>query len=147
MFAGLEKTDRVGDEGVCGSAANGVRRKTESLQPCQESKTKDYLMAKRKVSRKYRKKAMMERQMQDRKPPPSQPKRKMDWKQFIKRLPSRIAKFLKDVVRELKRVSWPTKKALLTYTIVVIVTIIIFAVILGVFDFGFLQLLDLIAKI
>jgi len=35
----------------------------------------------------------------------------------------------------------------LTYTIVVIVTIIIFAVILGVFDFGFLQLLDLIAKI
>jgi preprotein translocase subunit SecE len=104
-------------------------------------------MAKRKVSRKYRKKAMMERQMQERKVPPSQPKKKMNWKQFIKRLPSRIAKFLKDVVRELKRVSWPTKKALLNYTIIVVVTIIIFAVILGVFDFGFLHLLDLIEKL
>jgi preprotein translocase subunit SecE len=104
-------------------------------------------MAKRKISRKYRKKAMLERQMQERKTPPSQPKKKINWKEFIKRLPSRIAKFLKDVVRELKRVSWPTKKALLNYTIVVVVTIIIFAVILGVFDFGFLHLLDLIAKL
>jgi len=104
-------------------------------------------MAKRKVSRKYKKKAMIEKQMQERKVPSSQPKQKMNWKQFIKRLPSRIAKFLKDVVRELKRVTWPTRKALLTYTIVVIVTIVIFAVILGVFDFGFIQLLDLIAEI
>lgn len=104
-------------------------------------------MAKRKISRKYRKNAMLERQMQERKMPPSQPKKKMNWKQFIKRLPSRIVKFLKDVVRELKRVSWPTKKALLNYTIVVIVTIIIFAIILGIFDFGFIRILDLVAKI
>ena len=103
-------------------------------------------MAKRKVSRKYRKKAMLERQMQERKLP-QQPKKKMSWKQIIKRLPSRIARFLKDVVRELKRVTWPTRRALLNYTIVVIITIIIFAVILGVFDFGFIQLLELIAEI
>ncbi len=102
-------------------------------------------MAKRKVSRKFRKKAMLERQMQERKPP-SQPKKKINWKQFIKKLPLRIVKFFRDVVHELKRVTWPTKKALLTYTIVVIITIIIFAVILGVFDFGFIQLLDFIAK-
>ena len=89
----------------------------------------------------------MERQMQERKAPPSQPKQKTNWKQFIKRLPSRIAKFLKDVLRELKRVTWPTKKALLNYTIVAIATIIIFAVILGAFDLGFIRLLDLIAKI
>ena len=104
-------------------------------------------MAKRKVSRKYRKKAMMERQMQERKAPPSQPKQKTNWKQFIKKLPSKIFKFLKDVVRELKRVTWPTKKALLNYTIVAIVTIFIFAVILGLFDLGFIRVLDLIAKI
>ncbi len=103
-------------------------------------------MAKRKVSRKYRKKAMMERQMQERKLPPSQPKQKTDWKQSIKKLPSRIAKFLKDVVRELKRVTWPTRKALLNYTIVTVATIIFFAIILGVFDYGFIQILDLIAK-
>ena len=89
----------------------------------------------------------MERQMQERKAPPSQPKQKTNWKQFIKKLPSKIFKFLKDVVRELKRVTWPTKKALLNYTIVAIVTIFIFAVILGLFDLGFIRVLDLIAKI
>jgi preprotein translocase subunit SecE len=103
-------------------------------------------MAKRKVSRKYRQKAMMERQMQERKVP-SQPKRKINWKQFITKLPSRVAKFFRDVVHELKRVTWPTRKALLNYTMVVIVTIIVFAVILGVFDFSFVRLIDLMAGI
>ena len=32
MFGGFEKTDRAESEGVCVSAANEVRRKTESLQ-------------------------------------------------------------------------------------------------------------------
>jgi preprotein translocase subunit SecE len=103
-------------------------------------------MAKRKVSRKYRPKAMMEKQLQERKVP-SQPTKKRNWKQFIKEMPSRIARFFKDVVRELKRVTWPTKKALLNYTIIVVVTIIIFGVILGVFDLSFIQLLDWMAKI
>ena len=103
-------------------------------------------MSKRKVSRKFKKKAMMERQMQERKPP-SQPRKKMDFKQFIKKLPSRIAKFIRDVIRELKKVTWPTRKALLNYTVVVIVTIIIFSILLGLFDFGFIRLVDLLAKI
>ena len=104
-------------------------------------------MAKRKVSRKYKKKAIMERQMQDRKPPSAQPRKKINWKQFIKKLPSGIAKFYRNVIHELKRVTWPTRKALLNYTIVVIVTIIIFAIILGVFDLGFLRLVELMTKI
>ncbi len=104
------------------------------------------MMAKRKVSRKYRKKAIIERQMQERKLP-SQPRKKINWKQFIKKLPSRIEKFCRDVIHELKRVTWPTRKALLNYTIVVIVTIIIFAIILGVFDLGFLRLVELMTKI
>lgn len=103
-------------------------------------------MAKRKVSRKYRPKAMMEKQMQERKIP-SQPKKKINWRQFIKKLPSRIAKFFRDVVHELKRVTWPSRKALVNYTIVVIVTIIIFSIILGAFDLGFVQLVDLMAGI
>lgn len=103
-------------------------------------------MSKRKVSRKFKKKAMMERQMQERKPP-SQPRKKMDFKQFIKKLPSRIAKFIRDVIHELKKVTWPTRKALLNYTVVVIVTIIIFSILLGLFDFGFIELIDLLAKI
>jgi len=103
-------------------------------------------MAKRKVSRKYKQKAMMERQLQERKLP-TQPKKKINWKQFIRELPSRVAKFFRDVVHELKRVTWPTRKALINYTIVVVVTIIIFSIILGIFDFGFMRLLELMAKI
>ncbi len=103
-------------------------------------------MAKRKVSRRYKPKAMMERQMQERKIP-SQPKKKINWKEFIKKLPSRVSKFFRDVVHELKKVTWPTRKALINYTIVVIVTIIIFSVILGIFDFGFVRLVDLMTRI
>lgn len=103
-------------------------------------------MAKRKISRKYRQKAIMEKQLQERKVP-SQPKKKTNWKQVIKKLPSRIAGFFRDVVHELKRVTWPTRKALLNYTIVVIVTIIIFSILLGLFDLSFIRLVDLIAKI
>jgi len=84
--------------------------------------------------------------MQERKPP-SQPREKMNFKQFIKKLPSRIAKFIRDVIRELKKVTWPTRKALLNYTVVVIVNIIIFSILLGLFDFGFIQLIDLLVKI
>jgi len=103
-------------------------------------------MAKRKVSRKFKKQAIIERQMQERKPP-SQPRRKIDWKQFIKKLPSRVAKFFRDVMHELKKVSWPTRKALINYTIVVIITIIIFSILLGVFDFGFIQLIELVTRV
>jgi len=89
-------------------------------------------MAKRKVSRKYKKKAMMERAMtQERKAP----------------TPKKIAVFFKNVVHELKRVTWPSRKALLTYTAVVLVTILIFAVLLGLYDFVFLQLVELLARI
>ncbi len=100
-------------------------------------------MAKRKVSRKYKPKKMMEQAVKDRKPPAAPPKKKLTWKQYMGELPKKIVKFLKGVVRELKKVTWPTKKALLSYTLVVVVTIIIFAAILGLFDFIFLQVVDL----
>ena len=104
-------------------------------------------MAKRKVPFKYRQKQIMERQLKDRKTPPPPPKRKIDWKLLITKLPGRIAKFFKDVVHELRKVTWPTRKTLLTYTLVVVITLIFFAVILGVFDFIFLQLIQLLTKI
>jgi preprotein translocase subunit SecE len=44
-------------------------------------------------------------------------------------------------------VTWPTRKALLTYTVVVLVTIAIFGVLLGLYDFIFLQLVELLVKI
>jgi preprotein translocase subunit SecE len=104
-------------------------------------------MAKKKVPIKYRQKAIMERAMKDRKTPSAPPKKKINWKQFFKSLPGKIVKFFRDVIHELKRVTWPTRKALLTYTIVVIVTLIFFAALLGLFDFLFIQLIDLLAGI
>jgi preprotein translocase subunit SecE len=105
-------------------------------------------MAKRKVSRKYKKKAMMERAMtQERKAPTPKPREKFNLWKFLKRLPGKIAVFFKNVVHELKRVTWPSRKALLTYTAVVLVTILIFAVLLGLYDFVFLQLVELLARI
>lgn len=89
----------------------------------------------------------MERQIKERDKRPTPQKKKIDWKKFLKRLPKRIGNFFVDVYRELKKVTWPSRKTLLTYTVVVIVTLIFFAILLGVFDFVFLQLVDLLAGI
>jgi preprotein translocase subunit SecE len=104
-------------------------------------------MAKKKVPFKYKPKAMMERATKDRKAPTAPPRKKIDWKQLIKSIPKKIAKFFRDVVHELKRVTWPTRKALLTYTVVVLIALVFFSVIIGLFDFLFLQLITLLAGI
>ena len=105
-------------------------------------------MAKRKVSRKYKKKAMMERAMtQDRKVPTPKPREKFNLWKLLKRTPGKIGTFFRNVVHELKRVTWPNRKALFTYTAVVLVTILIFSVLLGLYDFIFLQLVELLARI
>ena len=102
-------------------------------------------MAKKKVPIKYRQKAIMERAMKERKAPPTPPKKKMNWKKFFRALPGRIARFFRDVVHELRRVTWPSRKALLTYTLVVIVALIFFSALLGLFDFMFIELVDFLS--
>lgn len=57
---------------------------------------------------------------------------------------SRPIKFFKNVLSELKKVSWPNKKEMTTYTTVVVVSVILMAVILWVFDSIFSFLLGLI---
>lgn len=56
----------------------------------------------------------------------------------------RTGKFLRDVVFELKRVSWPTRKELTRYTVVVIVTVIFIALFFTVVDLGVSELVRLI---
>ncbi len=90
----------------------------------------------------------MERQVQkERKAPSHKQREKFNWKRFLKELPKKVAKFFRDVLHELKRVTWPNRKALLTYTLVVLATIAIFGVILGLYDFIFLQLVELLARV
>lgn len=58
----------------------------------------------------------------------------------------RFGRFCKDVVAELKRVTWPSKKDLLTYTGAVIVFIILSSALIGVLDMVFGEGMRLLVK-
>jgi preprotein translocase subunit SecE len=48
-----------------------------------------------------------------------------------------IGRFFREVVGELRKVIWPTRKELLTYTAVVIVFVTVMTALVGVLDYGF----------
>lgn len=50
--------------------------------------------------------------------------------------------YLKETQAEMKHVSWPTRRQVLAYTIIVVVISLITAAYLGVFDFIFSLALD-----
>lgn len=49
----------------------------------------------------------------------------------------RIGRFFREVVSELRKVIWPTRKELLTYTMIVIVFVTVVTAIVGVLDYAF----------
>jgi preprotein translocase subunit SecE len=49
----------------------------------------------------------------------------------------RIARFFREVVAELRKVNWPSRKELLTYTSVVVVFVVIMMLIVGGLDWSF----------
>lgn len=53
---------------------------------------------------------------------------------------ARLTLFLRQIVAELRKVIWPTRKELITYTWVVIVFVAIFTSIVAVYDFVFTRL-------
>jgi preprotein translocase subunit SecE len=53
----------------------------------------------------------------------------------------RIGGFFREVVSELRKVIWPTRKELLTYTSIVIVFVTIMTTIVGLLDLGFGKLI------
>ena len=55
-------------------------------------------------------------------------------------------KFFRNVVTEMKRVSWPTRGELLKYTTIVIATVVILAIFFALIDLGISELLRLITK-
>jgi len=54
----------------------------------------------------------------------------------------RIRNFLREIISELRKVIWPTRKELLTYTAVVIVFVAIVASLVGGLDYGFAWLIS-----
>lgn len=51
----------------------------------------------------------------------------------------RVSLFLREVVAELRKVIWPTRKELITYTGIVIVFVVVMAAIIAALDFVFTQ--------
>lgn len=56
------------------------------------------------------------------------------------------ARFFKDIISELKKVTWPTAKDLVKYSGAVIAFIIVIAIIVGLMDMGLTALFDLVLK-
>lgn len=50
---------------------------------------------------------------------------------------SRLTRFVREVIAELRKVIWPTRKELLTYTVVVVFFVAVMLTIIGLLDFGF----------
>ena len=55
-------------------------------------------------------------------------------KNFVVALPKRIANAFKNMVAELKKVAWPSKKDLINYSIVVIGFVVVLALVVGLLD-------------
>lgn len=54
----------------------------------------------------------------------------------------KIIEFLKNVTREMRKVTWPNRKELVNYTITVVVTVVFFALFFFVVDLGISSLLN-----
>ena len=55
---------------------------------------------------------------------------------WFKNLPKRIAKPFKNMFYELKKVTWPSKEKLITYSIIVLVFMLFMGVVIGLLDMG-----------
>lgn len=55
---------------------------------------------------------------------------------------SKLIGFLKDVVSEMRKVSWPKRKELTRYTIVVLSTVVFMAVYFGLIDLGISRVME-----
>lgn len=58
----------------------------------------------------------------------------------------RLINFFRDVVREMKKVSWPKRKELTRYTVTVMATVAFMAVFFAVLDLGISELIRLILE-
>lgn len=56
----------------------------------------------------------------------------------------KLLTFLKDVRRELKKVQWPNRRELTTYTTVVVAVVAVVAAVIWVVDLGYQEILRLI---
>lgn len=57
------------------------------------------------------------------------------------------ARYFKDMWSELKKVTWPSKKDLVSYSLAVIAFIVVMGIVTGLFDFGLGKLFSLLMEV
>ena len=67
-------------------------------------------------------------------------------KDFVVALPGRVKNAFMNMVSELKKVSWPSKKDLVNYSLVVIGFVVVLAVIVGLLDTASSSLVKLLIQ-
>ena len=68
-------------------------------------------------------------------------------KNFVVALPATVKNAFKNMVAELKKVSWPSKKDLVNYSLVVIGFVVVLAVIVGLLDTASSSLVKLLIQL
>lgn len=63
---------------------------------------------------------------------------------FFKLLPGRVATPFKNMWHELRKVTWPTRKDLTNYTVIVLLFILLMSVLIGVLDLGATAVVNLL---
>ncbi len=66
---------------------------------------------------------------------------------FFKRTGAKIASFFKGIVLEIKKVTWPTKKQVLSNTLSVLAFCLVVGIIIWLADFGLKSLMSLITRL
>ena len=65
---------------------------------------------------------------------------------WFKNLPQNIARPFKNMFYELKKVTWPSKHKLITYSIIVLLFMLFMGVVIGLLDMGATALVNLLIK-
>ena len=60
---------------------------------------------------------------------------------FSKRLPGTIARPVKNMWHELRKVTWPTRQDLINYTLIVLAFLVFMGVVIGLLDLGSVALI------
>ena len=66
---------------------------------------------------------------------------------FFKNLPANIARPFRDMWHELKKVTWPSKKDLINYSLIVLAFIVFMGVVIGLLDLGSSELVRLLINL
>ena len=65
---------------------------------------------------------------------------------WFKKLPKRIAAPFKNMWHELRKVTWPTKKDLINYSVIVIIFMVVMGIVIGLLDLGATELVKLMIQ-